>query len=51
MESCYRHIKCASTTLLAALIRKRPLNSTALATATHKGMIKVSDKTGAQVRA
>ena len=51
MESCCHHIKCATTTLLAALMRKRPLNSTTLATATHKGAIKVSDRTGAQVGA
>ena len=51
MESCHHHIKCATTTFLAALMRKRPLNSTTLATATHKGVIEVSDGTGAQVEA
>ena len=51
VESCYHHIKCATTTLLAILMRKRPLNSTTLTTATHKGVIKVSDRTGAQVEA
>ena len=51
MENCHHHIKCVTTTLLAALMRKRPLNSTTLATATHKGVIRVSDKTGAQVGA
>ena len=51
MESYHHHIKCATTTLLAALMRKRPLNSTTLATATHKGVIRVSDGTGAQVEA
>ena len=51
MESCHHRIKCATTTLLAALMRKRPLNSTTLATATHKGVIGVSDGTGAQVEA
>ena len=49
MESCHHHIKCVTTTLLAALMRKRPQNSAALATATHKGVIRVSDGTGAQV--
>ena len=51
MESYYHHIKCVTTTILAALMRKRPLNSTTLVTATHKGVIKVSDRTGAQVGA
>ena len=51
MESCYHHIKCVTTTLLAALMRKRPLNSTTLATATHKRVIKVFDRTSAQVGA
>ena len=49
MESCHHHIKCVTTTLLAALMRKRPLNSATLATATHKGVIRVSDRTCAQV--
>ena len=51
MESCHHHIKYAPTTLLAALMRKRPLNNITLATATHKGVIRVSDGTGAQVDA
>ena len=49
MESCHHHIKCVTTTLLAALMRKRPLNSVTLATATHKRVIRVSNRTGAQV--
>ena len=49
MESCHHHIKCVTTTLLAALMRKRLLNNATLATATHKGVIRVSDMTGAQV--
>ena len=49
MESCHHHIKCVTITLLAALMRKRPLNSATLATATHKVVIGVSDRTGAQV--
>ena len=51
MESCHHHIKCVITTLLAALMRKRPLNSATLAIATHKVVIRVSDRTGAQVEA
>ena len=51
MESYHHHIKCATTTLLAVLMRKIPLNSTTLATATHKGAIGVSDGTSAQVEA
>ena len=51
MESCHHHIKCVTTTLLAALMRKKPLNSTTLATATHKEVIRVSDRTGAQMGA
>ena len=51
MESCHHHIKCVTTTLLAALMRKRPLNSAILATATYKGVIGVSDGIGAQVEA
>ena len=51
MKSCHHHIKCVTTTLLAALMRKRPLNNVTLATATHKGVIRVSDRTGAQVGA
>ena len=51
MESCHHHIKCITTTLLATLMGKRPLNSVTLATATHKEMIRVSDRTGAQVGA
>ena len=38
-----------TTTLLAALMKRRPLNSVTLATATHKELIRVSDGTGAQV--
>ena len=35
-ESCYHRIKCNATTFLAALMWRRPLNSTALATTTHR---------------
>ena len=51
MKSCYHHIKCITTTLLATLMGKRPLNSAILTTATHKEVIRVSDRTGAQVGA
>ena len=49
IKSCHHHIKCITTTLLATLIRRRPLNSDTSATATHKELIRVSDGTGAQV--
>ena len=48
-KNCYHHIKCTATTFLAVLMWKRPLNSVALATATHKGLKGVSDGIGAQV--
>ena len=51
MESCHHCIKYVTITPLAALMRKRPLNSITLTTATHKGVIGVSDGTGAQVEA
>ena len=51
MKSCHHYIKCITTTLLAALMGKRLLNSATLATATHKGVIRVSDRIGAQVGA
>ena len=49
-KGCYYHIKCSTTTLLAALMRRRPLNSATLVTATHKELREVSDGTCAQVR-
>jgi len=49
-KGCYHHIKCSTTTLLAALMRRKPLNSATLATVTHKKLIGMSDRTGAQVR-
>ena len=48
-KGCHRLIKCITTTLLTALMWRRPLNSATLATATHKELRKVSDGTGAQV--
>ena len=48
-KSCHHHIKCTTTTLLAALMERRPLNSATLVTATHKELVKASDGTSAQV--
>ena len=46
----YRHhIKYITTAFLAALMWRRPLNSAALAVATHKGLKGVFDGIGAQV--
>ena len=35
-ESCYHRIKCSAANFLAALIWRRPLNSVALTTPTHR---------------
>ena len=48
-ESCYHHIKCTAATFLSAFMW-RTLNSTALATTTHRKPEKVSNGTGTQVR-
>ena len=45
----HHHTKCITTTLLATLMRRRPLNSATLATATHKELREVSNGTGPQV--
>ena len=50
-KSCYHRIKCTEVTFLAAFMWRRPLNSIALATTTHRKPKKVSDGTGTQVRA
>ena len=47
-KNCHHHIECTTTTFLAALMWRRPLNS---ATTTHKGLKEVSDGIGAQVEA
>ena len=47
----YHRIKCIVATFLAAFMWRRPLNSAALATTTHRKPKKVSDGTGTQVRA
>ena len=48
-ENCYHRIKCITTTLLAAFIWRRLLNSAALAITTHRKPKKVSDGTGTQI--
>ena len=45
-KSCYHRIKCTTTTFLAAYMWRKPLNSAALATTTHRKPEKVSDGTG-----
>ena len=51
VESCYHRIEYITATFLATSIWKRPLNSVALAIATHRRPKKVSDGTGTQVKA
>ena len=50
-KSCYHRIKYTAATFLAAFMWKRPLNSAALATTTHRKPKNVSDGTSTQVRA
>ena len=50
-ERCYHRIECTAATFLAVFMLRRPLNSAALATTTHKKPEKVSDGTGTQVKA
>ena len=50
-ENCYHCIECITTTFLAAFMWRRPLNSAALVTTTHRKPKKVFDGTGTQVRA
>ena len=50
-ESCYHHIEYTTTTFLAAFMLRRPLNSAALATTTHRKPERVFDGTCTQVRA
>ena len=49
-KSCHHYIKCTTTTFLAVLMWRRPLNSDTLATTTHKGLKEVCDGIGAQVK-
>ena len=48
-KSCHHHIKCTGAAFLATLMWRRPLNSAALATATHRGLKGVFDGMGAQM--
>ena len=48
-KSCYHRIECTIATFFAAFIWKRPLNSDALATTTHRKLNRVSDGTNTQV--
>ena len=50
-ESCYHRIKCTTATFLAAFMWRKPSNSVALATTTHRKPERVSDGTGTQVEA
>ena len=51
MESCYHHIECTAASFLAAFLWRRPLNSVALATTTHRKPKRVFDGTCTQVKA
>ena len=48
-ESYYHRIECTANTFLAAFMWRRLLNSTALATTTHKRSEGVSNETSTQV--
>ena len=48
-ESCYHCIKCSAANFLTALIGRRPLNSTALATPTYRRPERVFDGISTQV--
>ena len=50
-KSCYHHIECNVATFLATLMWRRPLNSVALVTTTHRKLGRVSDGTNTQVNA
>ena len=50
-RSCYHRIECTITTFLVAFMWRRPLNSAALATTTHRKSKRMSDGTDTQVRA
>ena len=50
-ESYYYRIKCTTATFLTAFMWRRPLNSAALATTTHRRSERVSDGTDTQVGA
>ena len=48
-ENYYHHIKCITATFLAAFTWRKPLNSAALATTTHRRPEGVSNRTNTQV--
>ena len=50
-ENYYHRIECIAAIFLAAFMWKRPLNSAALITTTHKKLRRVSDGTDTQLRA
>ena len=50
-ESCYHRIECIADTFMVVLMWRKPLNSVTLATAAHRKLKKMSDRTGTQVRA
>ena len=49
-KSCYHRIECTTTTFFIAFMLRRPLNSAALATTTHRKPKMVFDGTSTQVR-
>ena len=49
-ESYYHHIVCTAATFLATFMWRKPLNSAALVTTTHRKSKKVSDGIDTQVR-
>ena len=50
-NSCYHCIECTATTFLTVFMLRRPLNSVALSTRTHRKPERVFDGTGTQVNA
>ena len=50
-ENCYYRIECIAATFLVEFMWRRPLNSAALATTTHRKPEGVSDRIDTQVRA
>ena len=48
-KSCCHRIECPTANFLVAFIWRRPLNSAALATTTHRRPERVSDGTSTQV--
>ena len=47
-KSCCHHIEYSAANSLAAFMWRRPLNSAVLVASTHKGLVRVSDRTGTQ---